>query len=55
MAGKAIIDYICKANDSDISYFTEAKKPSILPPNFLIEMGANCKIKFQEFLAGTEL
>ena len=55
LAGKFIIDKLCQSNDQTYLSFENADKPTLLPPNFLIQIGANLNIKTKEWRAGKEL
>ena len=55
LAGKFIIDKLCQSNDQTYLSFENADKPTLLPPNFLTQIGANLNIKTKEWRAGREL
>ena len=55
LAGKLIIDKACKSNSSQLDKYENIEKPSILPPNFLTQIGANLRIKSREMTAGRDL
>ena len=55
LAGKFIIDKACKSNSSQLVKYENIEKPSLLPTNFLTQIGANLRIKSREMTAGRDL